>query len=585
MQGKALFDRHHTNEIDRVLNGFDTGRDRLVADSWQRCVETYGMDPTRQEPAHILPDNQFREHLEQSERLIATARSGLQSLFAQVAGQNYVLLLADAEGVCVDFFGDRNFEDDLRDAGLYLGFKWTEDLAGTNGVGSCLVTGEPVTIHQGDHFSITHTPLSCTAAPIFDTKGGLAAVLDVSLLRGPSPKASQNLAMTLVTNSARRVEMANLMASTRRDWVLRFSASPEFLEVDPEAAVAVDGSGKIIGMTSGARCALDPGGSGHLIGSQLQDWLEIGVDDMPEFMRGRPSEDRVLHLKDGRALYGHAVAPQTPQMTAALRKREQVLPGALGSFAGSDADLRQLLKKAARLAQTSVPLLLTGESGTGKTKLARAIHMADPATRDFHTVICCGTTSFDFCNEIDAGTLFLRGVEDLSDPAQASLLAVLERRADLRIIASCRQAPAKLQGDLREDLLHRIAGATLPLPPLRHRADLDWLIDRLLRRFASHDIRLSTAARAELKSRLWRGNIRELEHVLQSTVALCEDNIVDLTDLPAPVLAAANERETDDLDVLLVACDWNMSQVARRLGVNRSTILRRVRKAGLKPPA
>ncbi|WP_419740519.1 sigma-54-dependent Fis family transcriptional regulator [Ruegeria sp.] len=578
-------DRQHSKEIDRVLSGFDTGRDRLVADSWQRCVETYGMDPSRQEPAHILPDTKFREHLEQSERLIATARSGLQSLFAQVAGQNYVLLLADADGVSVDFFGDRNFEDELRIAGLHLGFKWTEELAGTNGVGSCIVTGQPVTIHQSDHFSITHTPLSCTAAPIFDTKGALAAVLDVSLLRGPSPKASQNLAMTLVTNSARRVEMANLMASTRRDWVLRFSASPEFLEVDPEAAVAVDGSGKIIGMTSGARRALDPDGSGHLIGSQLQDWLEISVDDMPEFMRGRPSEDRVLHLKDGRALYGHAVAPQTPQMTAALRKREKALPGALGSFAGPDAGLQQLLNKAARLAPTNLPLLLTGESGTGKTKLARAIHMADPATQDFHTVICCDTPTFNFCHGIEPGTLFLRGVEDLSEPAQASLLAVLERRADLRIIASCRQPPAGLQGSLREDLLHRIAGATLSLPPLRHRADLDWLIDRLLRRFANHDIRLSTAARADLKSRLWRGNIRELEHLLHSSVALCQDNIIDLTDLPSPALAPTQKQDSDDLETLLRACDWNMSQLARRLGVNRSTILRRMRKAGLRPPA
>lgn len=577
-------DRQHTEEIDRVLSGFDTGRDRLVADSWQRCVETYGMDPSRQEPAHILPDTQFREHLEQSERLIATARSGLQSLFAQVAGQNYVLLLADADGVCVDFFGDRNFEDELRKAGLHLGFKWTEELAGTNGVGSCIVTGQPVTIHQGDHFSITHTPLSCTAAPIFDTKGGLAAVLDVSLLRGPSPKASQNLAMTLVTNSARRVEMANLMASTRRDWVLRFSTSPEFLEVDPEAAVAVDGSGKIIGMTSGARNALDLSGSGQLIGSQLQDWFEISVDEMPEFMRGRPSEDRVLHLKDGRALYGHAVAPQTPQMTAALRKREQVLPGALGSFAGPDASLQQLLNQAARLAPTSLPLLLTGESGVGKTKLARAIHMADPAKQDFHVVICCATETFDFDHVHGSGTLFLRGVEELSKPAQASLLALLERRTDLRIIASCRQPPAGLQGALREDLLHRIAGATLSLPPLRHRADLDWLIDRLLRRFASHDIRLSTAARADLKSRLWRGNIRELEHLLHSSVALCQDNIIDLTDLPAPALAPTQNQDSDDLEALLRACDWNMSQLARRLGVNRSTILRRMRKAGLRPP-
>ena len=584
LRDRKLSDRDHADEIDRVLSGVDTGRDRLVSDSWQRCVESYGMDPTRREPAHIVPDTQFREHLEQSERLISTARSGLQSLFSQVAGQNYVLLLADAEGVCVDFFGDRNFEEDLRNAGLHLGFKWTEDLAGTNGVGSCLVTGEPVTIHQDDHFSLTHTPLSCTAAPIYDTKGALAAVLDVSLLRGPSPKASQNLAMTLVTNSARRVEMANLMASTRRDWVLRFSASPEFLEVDPEAAVAVDGSGKIIGMTSGARNALDPDGSGQLIGSQLEDWLEISVDDMPEFMRGRPSSDRVLRIKDGRAIYGHAVAPQTNRMTMALRRREPTLPGTLGSFAGPDAELQHLLKQAARLAPTTLPLLLCGESGTGKTKLARAIHMADPVAQAFHTVSCYGAGSFDECHEIAQGTLFLRGVEDMSKPAQASLLALLDNRTDLRIIAACGGPPTKLRSVLRNDLLHRVAGATLSLPPLRHRADLDWLIDRLLKRFASDEIRLSTAARAELRSRAWRGNIRELEHVLQSAVALSEDSIVDLTDLPAPVLAAAENPDTDDLEALLVACNWNMSQVARRLGVNRSTIFRRVRKAGLKPP-
>ena len=301
-------------------------------------------------------------------------------------------------------------------------------------------------------------------------------------------------------------------------------------------------------------------------------------------MRGRPSEDRVLHLKDGRALYGHAVAPQTPQMTAALRKREQILPGALGSFAGPDANLQQLLNKAARLAPTSLPLLLTGESGVGKTKLARAIHMADPAKQDFHIVICCVTETFDFDHAHDSGTLFLRGVEELSKPAQASLLAVLERRTDLRIIASCRQSLAGLQSSLREDLVHRIAGVTLSLPPLRHRADMDWLIDRLLRRFASHDIRLSTAARADLKSRLWHGNIRELEHFLHSTVTLCQDNIIDLTDLPAPVLAVEHKQETDDLDALLRACDWNMSQAARRLGVNRSTILRRMRKVGLRPP-
>ncbi len=580
-------ERDHVEEIDRVLRGVDTGRDQMVADSWQRCIESYGMDPARRDPAHILSETEFREHREQSERLIATARSGLQSLFGQVASQNYILLLADDQGVCVDFFGDRNFEDDLRDAGLYLGFKWTEDLAGTNGVGSCLVTGEAVTIHQGDHFSLTHTPLSCTAAPIFDTKGALAAVLDVSLLRGPSPKSSQNLAMTLVTNSTRRVEMANLMASTRRDWVLRFSASPEFLDVDPEAAIALDGSGHIVGMTSGARRALDPTGQAHLIGSRLDDWLEMNVDELPCYMRGRPTEERLLHMKDGRAMFGHAIAPQTPQMSTALRQRTQVLPGALGSFAGQDSALQSMLSQAARLAATSVPLLIHGETGTGKERLARAIHLADPKAIGFHTFRCAGQFDVDALYDAAPGTLFLRGIEDLDTMAQSHLLALIENRPDLRVLASSRCTPDQLVRSMRNDLLHRLVGAALKVPPLRLRADMDWLIDRILKRCASDDVRLTPMARAELKSRPWVGNIRELEHALISAVALCDDHVIDVVDLPAQPLQAPTSKPDGygDLEALLIACNWNMSQAARRLCVNRSTILRRMRKAGLTIPA
>lgn len=179
--------------------------------------------------------------------MISAARSSLQSLFWQVAGQNYVLLLTDAKGVCVDFFGDDLFVDELRGAGLHLGSNWSEDLADTCGVGACIVMQEPVTVHQDDHFGNAHTTLSCTAAPIFDSLGGLAAVLDISLLRSPTPKRSQNLAMSLVTNAARLVEMANLMAKSRRDRVLRLSGRLEFVDVDAEAAVRLDGAGPVPG--------------------------------------------------------------------------------------------------------------------------------------------------------------------------------------------------------------------------------------------------------------------------------------------------------------------------------------------------
>lgn len=577
----------HIKEITRVISGARTERDRVVADSWRRCIETYGLDPTRPEPAHIVTAEQLKTHREQAEHLIAIARSGLQALFRQVAGHNYVVMLADPKGVCVDFFGDPRFEDELRQAGLYLGSDWSEDLAGTCGVGSCLVTGEAVTIHQGDHFGLAHTPLSCTSAPIYDTHGQLSAILDISLLRSPSPKSSQNLAMSLVKASARRVEMANLMALSRREWVLRFSNSPEFLEVDPEAAIALDGAGRIVGMTRGAQDRLSTDGRTTLIGKRIETVLDMTVDDLPDLMRGRPSEERVLRLKDGSGLFGHAIAPQNVQHARA--RRQSNLSGPLSVFAGPDPNLQGLLRMCARLAATQTPLLLHGETGTGKATLARAIHSSSPNPGAFYTLRCAGAAGERLTELADAppGTLLLRGVEDLCATAQTALLTLLETRRDLRVIASTTdpRAADPATTPLRPELHFRVAAGLIQLPPVRQRQDFDWLLDRLLQYSSSEPLRLSPAARAELAGREWPGNIRELEGTIDIAVALCEGSVIDLPDLPAqPGLAAAKDGADDAIEALLIACGWNMALAARRLGVNRSTIMRRVRKAGLTPP-
>lgn len=571
-------DVDHVREIERVLQGRPTGRDSVVLASWRRCVERHGLDPARSNPAHIVTEAQLRAHREQAERLIAIARSGLESLFRQVAGQNYVLLLADAKGVTVDFFGDPRFQAELQAAGLYLGSDWSEHLAGTCGVGACIATGEAVTIHQSDHFDLHHTPLSCTAAPIFDTSGQLAAVLDLSLLRSPQPKASQNLAMTLVRTAARRVEMANLMAMARREWVLRLSSSPEFLEVDPEAAVALDGSGAIIGMTHAARQVLGPG----LLGRRLDEVMRANVDDLPDLMRGRPVEDRVVRLPDGRALFGHAIAPQSVR----LPRAQGQLPGGLSSLAGPDPHMQAVLDRAARLAASKVALLIRGETGTGKLRLARAIHMCRRDAGAFRLLDCAAPEAWPADGPDETGTLVLKGVEDLDPPSQAQLL---HRLSDcrMRILATTRRDLSAMvrEGDFRADLFFRIAGAALDLPPLRLRHDLDWLIDRLLRAISPDERRLSAAARAELRARLWPGNLHELASVLEAASLISTGAVIDIVDLPAPILGTEQAGpDGQDLGDVLEACGWNMALAARRLGVNRSTVLRRVRVAGLIPP-
>lgn len=612
----------HIREVENVAMGRASTRDPGVVQSWLRCVNEHRLDPSRACEAYILPERELRSHRQQSEELIAIARSGLEALYAQMAGQNYVLLLGDSAGVAVEFLGDPSFDHRLRKAGLYLGAEWSEPRAGTCAIGACIATGEALTIHQSDHFDVTHTPLSCTAAPIYDTRGDFAAVLDISLLASPIAKVSQNLALHMVAATVRRIELANLMAQTRHEWVLRFSRSPDFLDVDPEAAVSLDGSGRVIGMTHrGAQLLARAAGVSwrhpeRLIGQPLGRFFELGVDDLGELTRQRPTHDRMVVAHDGNRLFAHAIEPQLPR-SRRDRRPSALAPatGALARLGAGDAGIAALQAKAAKLAPTALPILIQGETGTGKEFLARALHEASRRPGPFVAINCAAIPEGlieaelfghapgaftgaapggrkGLVEEAAGGTLFLDEIGDMPLALQARLLRVLAegevlpigavraRRVDLRVIsASHRDLPARVRaGTLREDLYYRLSAATLALPPLRQREDFDWLTERLLDGRAS----LTPGARAALRARAWPGNLRELGNALAVAAALCDGGVIERADLPPePGRAPALDDEAEALRAVLARCAGNVSEAARQLGVDRTTVHRRMRRLGV----
>jgi transcriptional regulator of acetoin/glycerol metabolism len=635
-------EREHIREIEQVLSGARSVRDDIVVQSWLRCIDKHRLDPARPTEAYIVPDTQLREHLEQSERLIAIARSGLETLFKQVAGQNYVLLLADAKGVTVDFLGDPLFMDQLRTAGLYLGSEWSESRTGTCGVGSCIVTGEAMTIHQTDHFDTTHTPLSCTAAPIFDTNGELTAVLDISLLRSPQPKVSQNLALHLVTASARRIELANLMAQMHSEWVLRFSRSPEFLDVDPEAALALDASGRILGTTRGAALLLAQAGGvdwrlSSPIGQPISRYLDMDIDDLPNLTRGRPTEERLVFGRNGSALFAHAIEPQP---SSGRRTPAEALPKPIAELSDGDSAMAAMQVRAAKLARTTIPILIHGETGSGKEYLARALHDSSGRSGPFVAINCAAIPEHLIESELfghaagaftgatakgrkgliesaDGGTLFLDEIGDMPYALQSRLLRVIAERelipvggiaprpVDIKIISASHHDLRQLvaEGRFREDLFYRLNAASLSLPALRERTDFEWLLDRLVGervRLAGRPARLSPAARLALIRHGWPGNIRELVNAVDLAIALCDDETIQPSDLPdfATSRAAASvppaslvalrapspEEERAALLAVLAETGWNISEAARRLGVDRTTVHRRMKRLRLEAP-
>ncbi|UTD25693.1 sigma-54-dependent Fis family transcriptional regulator [Bradyrhizobium sp. WD16] len=648
----------HIDEVVRVAVGERTARDAVIHNSWRRCVDEHKLDPVVLRDAQILPHAQLREHRDAMDEFLHTARVGLETLYRQVSGLGYVLLLTDAKGVTVDFIGDPTFDNQLRRAGLYLGAGWAEQQMGTCAVGTCIATGEALTVHQSDHFDATHIPLTCTASPVFDSGGALAAVLDISALRSPAPKQSQYLARQLVTSCAHKIENANLINNFRRHWIVKLGASPEFADVDPDFVLAVDSGGRIIGFNDRARRLLrredglkGPSGQGPL-GRLIGDYLDCRVDDLPLFAHSRPIRQRAVRLiASGTALFAQTLPPPAPRRSAPAP--DTALAGPLQRLHGGDPMMAEVVQRAARLVNTQLSILIHGETGTGKEHLAKAIHGASArAGKPFVAVNCAalpealieselfGHEAGAFTGaaakgkkglvlEADGGTLFLDEIGDMPLALQTRLLRVLAERevtpvgrtrpvpVNIRVIAATHRDLVDLvrAGQFRDDLYFRLNGAVLTLPALRQRADLDWLIERLLAaRSDGAARRLTPAARDALKAYSWPGNIRELLNALDYACAVGGGGIVDSGDLPERVCGQAAEfggmagvaprrpgpgsgpgpgpgpgplaaiDGADNLIAVLRARHWNVSAVARDWGVDRSTVHRRMRRHGIVPP-
>jgi len=659
---------HQRAHIDRVVQTVASptagppgaGGDSLIHESWRRCARDHRLDPTRMQEAVILPSQRLREHQEQMDALLQIARGGMQALYRHVAGLGYVVMLTDARGVTVDFLGDLGSggaEHSLRRAGLYLGSDWSEPLAGTCGVGTCISTGQALTVHQGDHFDATHIPLTCTTAPVFDGHGRLNAVLDISALRSPHSKESQHLALQMVKIHAQQVENASFLRQFRRDCVLRLSASPQFLEVNPDYLLALDAAGRVIGHNRPAQRLLQPRLGGPLLGAAFERLFDARLDALGRFMRAGPAEDRAIRVAGGGpSLFLLAVPPPgaaapRPQPAPAA---PAPLPAPLAALCGGDAALARQIARAARFVDSPIGLLLTGETGSGKEFFAKALHTSSARrARPFVAVNCAAIAetlaeselfgylpgSFSgagsrgkrgLVQEADGGTLFLDEIGDMPLALQARLLRVLAERevlpvgatrpvpVDLRVVAAthCDLEALVRAGRFRADLYYRLSGAQIVLPPLRARTDLPWLIGRMLAAPPpGHDgaqahaaPALAPEALACLLAHPWPGNLRELHNALAYARSLCSGGRIERHDLPdhlaggaqaaAPAAspvpawavapgeapAPAHADAAAQLLQQLAATRWNVTEAARRLGLSRMTLYRRMQRWGIASP-
>ena len=614
---------------DGAAAAMATGHEQVIRDSWHRCVHEHRLDPTRMQEAIILPQARLREHQDQMEALLQIARHGLESLYSKVAGLGYVVLLTDARGITVDFLGDLVFEPSLRKAGLYLGADWSEHNAGTCGVGTCISTGQALTVHLDDHFDATHIALTCTTAPVFDSAGELSAVLDISQLSSNQPKASQQLALQLVKLCANDIENAAFLHRHRDHWILRLSTAPQFLDVQPDYLLALDADGRVAGHNRRAQLALHGGRRPvqPLLGQDFESLFDLPFNQIGRFVLAQPSDQRAVMLAGGQQLLFLSAMPPTPRPVAAVPSERRV-PPALAALSGGDAALDRQIERVARLVNTPIGLLITGETGSGKEVFAKAVHTSsERRNRPFVAVNCAAIPehlieselfghlpgSFSGASpkgkrglivEADGGTLFLDEIGDMPLALQARLLRVLSERevlpvgatrplpVNIRVIAATHAALESqvLQGRFRDDLYYRLKGALIELPPLCARSDLAVMITRML-----NGRPITPAGLQRLLAHTWPGNLRELRNVLDYAMSLCSEGTIGIDDMPelsdgprVALAAVSGTTQTSDSPQALLqalrAAHWNVSAVARDMGLARMTLYRRMKRANIVPP-
>ena len=182
-----------------------------------------------------------------------SAQEEIDALYKVVREAGYTILFCDRTGVAIEHRGDEVQASRFEYWGTWLGGVWSEEVEGTNGIGTCIVEERPVTIHKNQHFRSRHIDLSCSGAPVFGVDGKLAAVLDVSAIDPECSERAHALTGPLTIRSARAIEERFFRQQFRREWILAVAPSDQGA---PGLLMAIDASQRIVGANRAARTAL-----------------------------------------------------------------------------------------------------------------------------------------------------------------------------------------------------------------------------------------------------------------------------------------------------------------------------------------
>jgi transcriptional regulator of acetoin/glycerol metabolism len=584
----------------------------VVVDSWRRCLRQ-GVDPLQQSAAGSSMITAGRA-LCTSKLLLEAVDRTFPFFLEQIRDCNAAVLATDKFGVLLTIGGDCAFVERLQSRWAVSGASWQENELGTNAVGTALALGRLVSIHGHEHFCQVGKLWNCHAVPVRDPYDGeILGVLDITHERFEARNACRQMLVDICSKV--EAELGYLMAREHAQLLATLDGATT------QTIAAFDQLGRVIASHG------DIQRHGLMIGKPVPGLAMSMTDASP--LAGPYGDGEIIRIEG--IAGGFLRLPSKARPPLLRGKTELARP--LLDLVRSSPSLSDLAERAQRFTSRLIPVLLQGETGTGKEIVAKAIHASSQSAEGPFVAINCaampreliGSELFGYADgaftggkrggasgrfeDADGGTLFLDEVGDMPLELQPYLLRALQdgeivrlgeakrRQVRVRVIAATNRplGVAVQSGLFRMDLFHRLNTATLEVPPLRQRiGDIPDLVGRLLASLSidgEPPLTLDPELLPLFSAHAWPGNIRELRNVLECMAALSPDGHLQHADLPPGFAISSPEdvlgggrragrrgkgSDPEGLHEALSAANGKAEVAAHRLGISRATFYRRL---------
>jgi PAS domain S-box-containing protein len=559
----------------------EAGLNPDIAASWIRCHNA-NLDPFDGACHNVLSEIQVKKLIEHYRHMIDVARPFMTNLYRFVKGSGFIVMLTDDKGHILETFGDADTLFQASGLNFVPGARWTEEEVGTNAIGTALVLQKPIQTSEAEHFCLKHHSWTCSAAPIFDDRGSLMGILDLS---GPSEMTHLHT-LGMVVAAVEAIQEQMHIRRKNRELKVANMRLKNVINTMSDGVMAVDPSGIITGVNPVAEEIIGCK-AGEILGKPLNSLV---TDEVLKRLldNNEPYNDVEILIKteEGRIYClssGTPVADENGTVDSVviflrpahkLQKLVNRYSGAQASFhfkdiIGTSREITNTLKLASAAAGGVYNVLLEGESGTGKEVFAQAIHNRGLRRRGPFVAVNCGAIPRDLIGSelfgyvegaftgarkggrpgkfelASGGTLFLDEIGDMPLEQQVTLLRVLQDKkivriggdkvipVDVRIICATNKSLEEEveNGNFRRDLFYRLNVVSIRIPSLRERREdipllFNYFKDKIAAEWNVPFKTVSEDVADILKQYDWPGNVRELQNVVARIMSTVEQDMI-----------------------------------------------------------